>query len=91
MKKLLIIFSMMLCLGLGSCTYDQKNLVYRGPAWEIHKINDSILLCIPWQTSDNNKPYLLDINQFNKKNFNLGEDNEMIIDEPVINEPTIDE
>lgn len=71
MKKLLIIFSIILCFTLNSCNYNTENtnVIYRSAAWEIHRINDSTLLCIPFKTDGGLKPYLLDLNQFNRKNI----------------------
>lgn len=61
MKNFLFILGFIL-ISLTSCNYDRnENVIYKGPSWEIMKINDSTLLCIPWASSDNSKPYILNL------------------------------
>ena len=47
MKKILLLI--ICCLGLVSCEYDYKNIVYKNTYYTVAKVNDSIVAVIPSQ------------------------------------------
>lgn len=47
MKKILLLI--ICCLGLVSCEYDYKNVLYKNAYYAVAKVNDSIVAIIPSQ------------------------------------------
>ena len=45
MKKILLLI--ICCLGLVSCEYDYKNIVYKNTYYTVAKVNDSVVAVIP--------------------------------------------
>ena len=66
-KKLILISLFILCLG---CNNSDPNLIYAGPYWNIKKLNDTVVICIPQHCDllgrTSNKPYVINIKDFSE-------------------------
>ena len=66
MKKILLLI--ICCLGLVSCEYDYKNVLYKNTYYAVAKVNDSIVAVIPSQYGLKDGVKFVNIKNINNEN-----------------------